>query len=541
MAGQKFGIPPILAEGSERTAGRNALRMNIMAARIVAETVKSTFGPMGMDKMLVDSLGDVTITNDGATIMREMDIKHPIAKMMIEVARTQEASTGDGTTTAVMFAGELLKEAEKMLDMGVHSIIIAKGYQAALKEGLGVLTKLAVEAPPDDNLLRDIALTTMTGKGVEESRKFLSDIIVDAVKSVTSSKGGKVTVDTDYIMIVKKDGAGIEESEFVKGLILEKEKAHDSMPTKIENASIALINTPLEFKRKEIEAQISITDPRQLKAFISEKKSLLQEAVNRIKKAGANVLISELSIDNFCLSLLAQENIFTVRRVRRSNMEKLAKATGARVINNIDEIRASDLGYAGVVEERNLDGTKMIYVHDCKEPQAVSILIRGGTRHIVDEVERVVEDCLGTLPVVILDGKVVYGGGALEIELARQIKNYAKNAGREQLAVEAYANALEVVPKTLAENTGLQPMDILTKMRSRNLKNAAVMGLDVFSGKIKDMRSERIIEPYRVKKQALMSATEVAIMILRIDDVIAAAEMKMPVPKGFGPEGPGGP
>jgi thermosome len=530
MAGQKLNPPPLLSEGAERTSGRTALRMNIMAASVVAEAVKSTFGPMGMDKMLVDSLGDVLVTNDGATIMREMDIQHPIAKMMIEVARTQEAVAGDGTTTAVMFAGELLKEAGRLLDMGIHPIVVVRGYRMALKECLKILDKIATDMTDDENTLKAIARTTMIGKGVEQAREHLSDIVVKAIGSVTTFDNGKVNIDTDYIKLAKKDGAGIEETEFVNGLILEKEKAHDSMPTRVEKARVALINMPLELKGKEIEAQISISDPHQLRAFINEQKANLKEIVDSIKASGATVLFTEKGIDNFCLSILAQEGILTVRRVGRSDLEKLSKATGARVVTNLEELSQADLGYAGVVEEKNISGTRMIYVRECREPKSVSILIRGGTSHIADEVERVIEDCLGAVPAAILERKILVGGGATEIELAKQLKVSAKSVVREQLVVEAYANALEIVPKALAENAGLHPIDVLVELRSKNTEEGYGVGLDVFSGKIKDMLREGIIEPLRVKKQAITSASEVAVMILRIDDIMAATKLKLPGP-----------
>ncbi|MEK6671998.1 MAG: thermosome subunit alpha [Nitrospirota bacterium] len=531
MAGQKLNPPSLLAEGGERTSGWTALRMNIMAASVVAEAVKSTFGPMGMDKMLVDSLGDVVVTNDGATIMREMDIQHPISKMMIEVARTQEAVAGDGTTTAVMFAGELLKEAGRLLDMGIHPIVVVHGYRMALKECLKILDKIAIDMSDDENTLKAIAKTTMIGKGVEQALEHLSDIVVKAIKSVTSVDSGKVNIDTDYIKLAKKAGAGIEATEFINGLILEKEKAHDSMPARVEKAMVALINMPLELKGKEIEAQISISDPHQLKAFINEQKATLKEIIDRIKSSGATVLFTEKGIDNFCLSILAQAGILTVRRVGRGDMEKLSKATGARVVTNLEELSQADLGYAGEVEEKNVSGTRMIYVRECREPKSVSILIRGGTSHIADEVERVIEDCLGAVPAAIVERKILVGGGATEIELAKQLRLSAKSVVREQLVVEAYANALEIVPKALAENAGLHPIDVLVELRSQNTKEGYKVGLDVFSGRIKDMFREGIIEPLRVKKQAITSASEVAVMILRIDDIMAATKLKLPGPE----------
>ncbi|MCL5022927.1 MAG: TCP-1/cpn60 chaperonin family protein [Nitrospirae bacterium] len=529
MAGQQFTPPSVLAEGAERTMGRNAQRMNIMAARIVAETVRSTLGPLGMDKMLVDSLGDVVVTNDGATIMREMDIKHPIAKMMIEVARAQEASVGDGTTTAVVIAGELLKKAETLIEMGIHPVVIVRGYRQAAEKCQKVLDKIAIDLPDNDQSLKAVALTTMMGKGVGPAREHLSDIVVKAVKSVASTVNDGL-IDTDYIKLEKKAGAGIEETEFINGLVLDKEKGHEAMPVRVENARIALVSSPLEFQGKEIEAQIRITDPHQLQSFIDEQKRVLREMAEKVKSSGATVLFAEKSIHNLCLYYLAQDGIFTVRRVGRSDMEKLAKATGASVVANLDELRETALGYAGLIEEENVSGTKMIYVRQCREPKAVTILIRGGTMHILDEVERVIEDCLGTVPAAMIDHKILVGGGATEIELAKELKIFAKSVGKEQLAIEAFADALEIIPKSLAENAGLSQIDILVEMRKWNEKEGHRIGLDVFSGKVGDLYSEGIIEPLRVKKKAISSASEVAAMILRIDDVIAATQLKLPTP-----------
>ena len=415
--------------------------------------------------------------------------------------------------------------------MGIHPIVIVRGYRMALEECLKILNKIAINMSDDEKTLRAIARTTMIGKGVEQAREHLSDIVVKAIKSVTTVDDGKMNIDTDYIKLAKKDGAGIEETEFINGLILEKEKAHDSMPARIEKAKVALINVPLELKGKEIEAKISISDPHQLRAFVNEQKTTLKEIVDRINESGATVLFTEKGIDNFCLSILAQKRILTVRRVGRSDMEKLSKATGARIVSNLEELSDADLGYAGVVEEKNIGGTRMIYVRECREPKSVSILIRGGTFHIADEVERVIEDCLGAVPAAMLERKILIGGGATEIELAQQLKVSAKSVVRAQLVFEAYANALEIVPKALAENAGFHPIDVLVELRSRNAEEGYGMGLDVFSGKVKNMLKEEIIEPLRVKKQAIISASEVAVMILRIDDIMAATKLKLPGPE----------
>lgn len=540
MAAQMGGQPIlILSDKTQRTIGRDAQRTNILAARVIAESVKSTLGPRGMDKMLVDSLGDVVVTNDGVTILKEMDIEHPAAKMIVEVAKTQEDEVGDGTTTAVVIAGELLKCAEELLDQGIHPTVIAGGYRLAAEKAVEILKNIAIDVSEDDDeMLKKVAITAMTGKGAEKAKEYLADLVVKAVKAVAERQGDKISIDTDHIKIEKKEGGGIEDTELIKGVLIDKERVHSAMPKKVEKAKIALVNSALEVKETEIDAEIRITDPNQLKAFIDEEEKMLKDMVETIKKSGANVLLTQKGIDDLAQHYLAKAGILAVRRVKKSDMEKLARATGANIVTNLDDLTGKDLGYAGIVEEVKIGEDEMMYVKDCKDPKSVSILIRGGTEHIVDEVERVIEDCLGVVPATIRDGKVVAGGGAPEIEAAKQLRKYAKTVGgREQLAIEAFADALEVIPRALAENAGLDPIDMLVDMRAKHEKDGARYGLDVFDGKVKDMYKEGVIEPLRVKTQAIDSASEVAVMILRIDDVIAASGAG----KGAGmpPGGPG--
>lgn len=529
MADKKMGPSEVLAEGTERSRGREAMRMNILAARAVADMLRTTLGPMGMDKMLVDSLGDVIVTNDGATIMREMDVGHPIARMMIEVAKSQESSVGDGTTTVVVLAGELLKAAEALVEMGVHPVVVARGYRIAARECQRILDAIAIPSEGDDEVLKSVAMTTMTGKGPEQAKEHLAAIIVRAFRTIAAKENGKLVVDADFIKLEMREGAPVEQTQFIEGLVMAKEKASTAMPDKVKDARIALLSTPLEFKGKTIDAKINIMDPDQLKAFFTEEKNALREMVSKIKGSGATVVFNERTIDNQCLPLFNKEGILVVRTVRRPDVEKLSRATGAVVVTNLDDLTPDSLGYAGVVEQKNVDGKLMIFVRHCREPKAVSILIRGGTSHITGEVERALEDCMGTLPAVLEDGKILVGGGSAEIELAKQLRGFASAVGGlERLAVEAFANALEIIPKSLAENAGLNPLDILVEMRSQNEKNGLRMGIDVLEGKVKDLYEEKVLEPVRVKKQAIGSASELAFMILRIDDNIAAKKIELP-------------
>ncbi|MHC1587781.1 MAG: thermosome subunit alpha [Candidatus Syntropharchaeia archaeon] len=538
MAAQLGGQPIlILKEGTERTRGRDAQGRNIIAAKTVASAVRTTLGPKGMDKMLVDSMGDVVITNDGATILKEMDIEHPAAKMMVEIAKTQDDEVGDGTTTAVVIAGELLKKAEDLLDQDVHPTVIASGYRMAAEKAYEVLNGLAIEISTDDEeKLKRIATTAMTGKGAEVARDKLTELAVKAVRAIAED-GRKV--DIDNVKIEKKQGGGIEDSQLIEGMILDKERVHPGMSKRVENAKIALINSALEIEKTEVDAKIEITSPDQLKLFLDEEEKMLKEMVDKISQSGANVVFCQKGIDDMVQHYLAKAGIFAVRRVKESDMKKLARATGAKVITSLEEIDEKDLGEAGLVEERKIGGDEMVFVEKCKNPKAVSILLRGGTEHVVDELERGIHDALRVIGVAIEDGKVVAGGGSTEIELALRLRDYASTVGgREQLAIEAFSDAIEIIPRSLAENAGLDPIDMLVALRSSHEGGSKNAGLDVFKGEVIDMYDAGVIEPLRVKTQAISSATEAAVMILRIDDVIAASAMKKPeMPPGGGPGG----
>ena len=530
MSGQKGGPPTVLSEGTQRFRGREAQRMNIMAAVLVADAVKSTLGPRGMDKMLVDSLKDVVVTNDGATILREIDVDHPIAKMLIEVARAQETAVGDGTTTAVVLAGELLKKADDLLDKDIHPTIIASGYKMAVKEAQKVLQNLSLDVTLDnDDILIKVAVTSMTGKGIEDAKDHLAKIAVNTVKSLKSTSDDTITMWDEYIKIVEREGARIEETELINGVILEKERVHQSMPSKLKNARLMLANFPLEINDKELGTQIHIDDPNNLRLFLEGRKKATLETIERITATGANAFFTQKGIDDFAQYYLAKAGIMAVRRIKKSDLEKLAKATGSNLISNQEELDAGDLGYAGIIEEIRIGNDVVIVIKDCKNPKPVSILLRGETKHIVEETSRSFEDSLGTVAAVIEDKKIIPGGGAPEIEISKKLHHYAKSiGGREQLAIEAFADALESIPRTLAENAGFDVIDKIIELKAQNERNGPLMGLDVFDGKIKDMLDHGVIEPMRVKKVALDLATQVAIRILRIDDVIAAAKLKKP-------------
>jgi len=522
MAGQFSGTPIyILREGSQRTAGRDAQRSNIMAAKAVAGAVRTTLGPKGMDKMLVDTMGDVVITNDGVTILKEMDIEHPAAKMMVEIAKTQDQEVGDGTTTAVVLAGELLKQAEELLEQEIHPTVIAAGYRAAADKSMEILKGLAVEVSANDvGLLRKIAITAMTGKGSQSAREELAVMAVEAVRSVIDEDG---TVDTDNITVEKKVGGGITDSKLISGVVVDKDRLHPSMPKSVTAARIALLNAAVEIEKTEVDAKIQITSPDQLQAFLDQEENMLRGMVDRIAATGANVLFVQKGIDDLAQHFLAKAGIYTLRRVKKSDMEKLARATGARVVTSIHEISKDDLGKAGLVEERKVSDEKMTFVEDCENPKSVSIILRGGTEHVVDELDRAMEDALRVVGVAVQDRMLVAGGGAPEVELALRLRSYASTVGgREQLAIEAFANAMEVIPKTLAENAGLDQIDSLVALRSQHERGVKGAGLDMDTGKPVEMLNLGVVEPLRVKTQAIKSAAEAAIMILRIDDVIAS-------------------
>ncbi|AYK15260.1 MAG: thermosome subunit alpha [Methanosarcina flavescens] len=520
MAGQPIFI---LKEGSKRTRGRDAQSNNIMAAKAVAEAVRTTLGPKGMDKMLVDSMGDVIITNDGAAILKEMDIEHPAAKMVVEVAKTQDEEVGDGTTSAAVVSGQLLTKAEDLIEQEIHPTIIASGYRLAADKAVEVLNSLAMTVEMSNrDLLISIAETAMTGKGAESSKRLLSEISVDAVTSVVDTNG-KASVDKDNINVVKKVGGRVEDSELIRGMIIDKERIHPNMPEKIKDAKILLLNSAIELKDTEVDAEISITSPDQLQSFLDQEEQMLKKIVQKVIDSGANVVFCQKGIEELAQHYLAKAGIFAVRRVKKSDMEKLARATGGKLITNMDEITPEDLGYAELVEERKIGGDNMTFVTGCDNPKAVTILLRGGTEHVVDSIDSALEDALRVVGVAIEDEKLVAGGGSPEVEVALRLQEYAATLeGREQLAVKAYAEALEIIPRTLAENAGLDPIDMLMELRSQHEKGVKTAGLNVFEGKVVDMWKDFVVEPLRVKTQVINAATEAATMILRIDDVIAS-------------------
>lgn len=531
VAAQVGSVPVlILKEGTQRTHGREAQRINIMAAITIAEAVKSTLGPKGMDKMLVDTLGDVTITNDGATILGEIEVQHPAAKIMVEVSKTQDEEVGDGTTTSVVLAGELLKKAEELIEKNIHPTLIVQGYKKATEKAIETLEKIAIPVDiNNDEMLRKVAYTSMNSKASAGIADIFADMVVKAVKQIAEKRGEKYIADIDYVQVVKKQGGSVNDSLLVYGVIVDKEVVHPGMPKKVQDAKIALLDCPLEIEKTEIDAEIRISDPTQMKAFIEEEGRMLKEMVNKIKAVGANVVFCQKGIDDLAQHYLAKEGIMALRRVKKSDMEKLARATGARIVTNLDDLTPADLGYAKLVEERRFGEDKLTFVEGCKDPRAVSILIRGGLQRVVDEAERTLHDALCTVSDVIEEGKVVAGGGAPEMEIARVLREYATSiGGREQLAIEAFADSIEVIPRTLAENAGLDPIDIIVELRSRHEKGEIWAGVDVISGKVANMLEKGVIEPLVVKTQAIKSATEACSMILRIDDVIAAAKTTTP-------------
>src|SRR3989338_5644229 len=511
----------IVSENTRRSSGREAQRNNIMAAKLVAETVRTTLGPKGMDKMLVSSLGDIIVTNDGVTILEEMQIEHPGAKMVVEVAKTQENEVGDGTTTAVILAGELLKNAEILLDKNVHPTIITKGFRLAAAKSQELLNNLAENVDiNDEDILRKIGMTAMTGKGAETAKELLAELSVRAIKRVADGKN----VDLDDIKIEKKVGEGIENSELIEGIVLDKEKVHSGMPGKIINAKIALLDLAVEIKSTEMDAKININDPNQLQSFLDKEEEMIRNMVEKIVKSGANVVICQKGIDDVAQYLLAENGIYAVRRVKESDMGRLAKDTGGKVVSNLNALKSDKLGKAGKVEEIKIGDDQMTYISECENPKAVTLLVKGGTKHVVDEVERAVTDALGDIVASLKVGKVVGGAGAVEVEVARGLREYAnKLSGREQLAVLAFADAVEVVPRTLAENAGLDPIDVLTELKASHDSGKKWAGIDVFSGKVQDSWNNGVFEPLKIKTQAVKSASEVAELILRIDDIIASS------------------
>ncbi|MEM2881901.1 MAG: thermosome subunit beta [Candidatus Bathyarchaeia archaeon] len=531
----------ILKEGASRTRGKDAQRSNMTAAKVIAEVVRSTLGPRGMDKMLVDSLGDITITNDGATVLDEIDVQHPAAKMMVEVAKTQDDEVGDGTTTAVVLAGALLEKAEELLSENIHPTVIVKGYKQAGEEAMKILNEIAVPVDINDaETLKKVALTSMRSKGLGEARDHFASMAVEAVKQITEKRGDRYIADIDNIQLVKKIGKSLLESQLIKGVIIDKEVVHPGMPKRIENPKIALIDAALEIEKTEISAEIRISNPEQMKAFLDEENRMMRGMVEKIKASGANVVLCQKGIDDMVQHFLAKEGIMAVRRIKKSDMEKLARATGGKIVTNLDDLKPEDLGSAQLAIERKIGVDKMVFIEGCKDPRSVSILLRAGLERMVDELERSIHDGLSVVSDVIEKNKIVAGGGSVEAELAKRLKSYAaKIGGREQLAIEAFAESLEIIPRTLAENAGLDPVDIMVELRSAHEKEGGLWaGVDVFGGKIVDMMKLGVIEPLAVKEQCIKSAVEAASMILRIDDVIAAAKPP-PTPKGKG-EGEGG-
>ncbi len=537
---QQMGNQPmiVLSEESQRTSGKDAQSMNITAGKAVAESVRTTLGPKGMDKMLVDDAGSVVVTNDGVTILDEMDIEHPAANMIVEVAQTQEDEVGDGTTTAVVIAGELLQKAEDLLDQDIHATILAQGYRQAAEKAKEILEEEAIDVDADDDeALENVAATAMTGKGAESAKDHLAALVRRAVQSVADDDG----VDTDNIKVETVVGGSIDESQLVEGVIVDKDRVHDNMPKFAEDADIALLDTAIEVPETEIDTEVNVSDPDQLQEFLDQEEKQLREMVDHIADAGADVVFCQKGIDDMAQHYLAQEGILAVRRGKKSDISALARSTGARVVSNVEDITEEDLGFAGSVTEKELAGSEAIFVEDVEDAKAVTMILRGGTDHVVDEVERAIEDALGVVAATLEDGKILPGGGCPETELSLGLRDYADSVGgREQLAIEAFADAIDVIPRTLAENAGLDPIDSLVELRSAHDGGDNLVGLNAYTGEVEDM-SDEVVEPLRVKTQAVESATEAAVMILRIDDVIAAGDLKGGQGDDDEDDAPGGP
>ena len=538
MSSQTGSVPVLIMREGSGSRGKDVQRNNIMAAKTIAEAVKSSLGPKGMDKMLVDSSGDVTITSDGRTILDKMDIDHPAAKMMVEVAKTQDAEVGDGTTTSVIVAGELLGKAEDLINKGVHPTVIVEGYNKAADKALETLENIAFSVKPTGKeFLIKVAATSMASKLVAENKEQLADIAVKAVLHVSQKVGDEYTVDLDDIMVEKKPGESMSETKLIEGLVLDKEVVHSDMPKRVEKAKIALLESALEIEKTEFDAKINIERPEQMQSFLQEEENMLKAMVEKIVSSGANVVLCQKGIDDMVKHFLARKGVLAVQRVKESDMKKLAKATGGKPVTNIEGLLKSDLGFAEVVEERKIGDDKMTFIEGCKNPHSVAILIRGADKRFIDEAERSLHDALCVVRDVVQAPKIVAGGGAPEMEIARALRSYAETLpGREQLAVRSFGEAMEIVPLTLGENAGLDPVDLLLELRVRHEKGEKWAGVDVFEGKIKDMRDLEVYEPLAVKKQTIKSATEAATMILRVDDVIASGKMKAPpMPPGGRP------
>ncbi|WP_129597586.1 thermosome subunit alpha [Methanohalophilus profundi] len=522
MAGQPIYI---LADGSQVTRGRDAQSNNIMAGKAVANAVRTTLGPKGMDKMLVDSMGDVVITNDGATILKEMDIEHPTAKMIVEVAKTQDDEVGDGTTTAAVLAGEFLSKAEELLKKGVHPTIIASGYRQASKKAIEIVKDSSIDISRDDTeSLKKVANTAITGKGAESHKEMLSELTVEAVSLIGEETDDGYVADVSDIKIEKQAGESVGESKLVKGLVLDKSRTHPNMPEKIEDAKILVLSIPIEFKKTEMDAEIKISSPDQMQMFLDQEEKMVKQMTDKILNSGANVVFCQKGIDDLAQYYLEKAGVYAAKRLKKSDLDRICEATGATNIQDIDEIAADDLGSAELVDERDIKGNKMTYVTGCREKKAVSIILHGGTQHVVDSLQHAVDDALHVVAVALEDGKVVVGGGACEVELSMRLGEYASSlSGREQLAVAKFAEAFEVIPETLAENSGYDPINKLVELRSKHEEGNKRMGLNVYTGEIVDMWENDVIEPLRAKTQAINAGTEAAVMVLRIDDVVAAS------------------
>lgn len=535
----------VMSEDTQRQSGEDAQENNINACKTVAKAVRTTLGPKGMDKMMVDSVGDIVVTNDGVTILEEMDLEHPAAKMMVEVAQTQEEEVGDGTTTAVVLAGELLKQAQNLLDQEIHPTIITRGYRLAREKSSEVLQDISEDVTlEDEDMLQKVAMTAMTGKSAETARDYLAEIAVSSVKQVAEEEDDEIIIDRDMVKLETSQGGTVEDTELIQGVILDKEKVHGGMPSNLDDAKIALLNTPIEVKETETDAEINISDPGQLRSFVEEEEGQLKEMVEKLDEAGANVVICQKGIDDIAQHYLAKKGILAIRRVSSSDLEKLSRATGADIVTSIEDISSDDLGAAGSVKQRKVGGDSMTFVQDCPGAKSVSILIRGGTEHVVSEIERAMEDAIGGVSSALRNGKVVGGGGATEVELAKRLRTYADSlGGREQLAINAFADSLEVIPRTLAENAGFDPIDTLVDLRNKHEEGEVWAGIDVTSGKSERLFDEGVVEPLQIKTQAVASASESAEMILRIDDVISASGFSSdeePEPPAGGGGMPGG-
>jgi len=513
----------ILKDGTQRTRGRTAQSNNIAAAKAVADAVRSTLGPKGMDKMLVDSMGDVVITNDGATILKEMDIEHPAAKMIIEVAKTQEQHCFDGTTTAVVLSGELLKRSEDLIEQNVHPTVICEGFRLAAEKAVGLLESHGIETMNDDNVLMEVAKTALTGKSAGAVKTFMADICVRSVNAVGVIENEERFVDLADIKVEKRQGGSIKDSSLIDGIILDKERVHAGMPRSIKDAKIALVNSAIEVKKTEVDAKIQITDPNQLSMFLEEEENYIRGLVEKIQKSGANVLICQKGIDELAQHYMSKAGIFAIRRAKKSDMEALSKATSGNIVTNLDDLSTDDLGHAEIVEEKKIGESEMTFITGCPEAKSVSVLLRGGTEHVVDEIRRAFDDAVGVVSVAWEDGAVLTGGGSVLAALSRDLRTYAETVGgREQMAIEAFASALEIVPRTLAENAGLDPVTTLIELRKAHADGQTHAGINVYDGGVVDMKEANVLEPLRVVEQAIQSATETAVMILRIDDVISS-------------------